>query len=352
MTNFKATPTRRDVLKAGLAAASVIPFLEACGGSASSPGAQSSGAAHYGPAKYTWRLPNSGATDSDGFHSLQHFADQVKANTKGAINIQLFPNAQFGSDLDNFKNLQSGAFEISTVDSSVAVSTVPSTLIFQLPYIYNDGASAAKIYNNPKWTAKPTQDLPDLNIKVLRWASFGARDLGGQKAYIRPSDLQGVKIRVIQSELFVTLFKTLGAVPTPLSPAEVYTALQSGVIQAYDQPIANIVGLKWYEVGKQITLTDHVYAMGFLGVAKKAWDGISSDLQAAVQSAANDWQPYLEKLENDGRQSAADLLKSKGAVINKPDLPAYRKATQPVWEHFAPQVGGMDVINQIIAAQK
>lgn len=351
MSMFNRTSTRRDVLKAGIAAAGVFAFGDACGSSGGSSAGQS-GPTSYGPAKFTWRLPISGATDSDGFRAIQHFADKVKANSKGAINIQIFPNAQFGSDLDNFKNLQSGAFEIATVDTSVAVSTVPSTLVFQLPYLYNDAASAAKVYNNSKFTAKPTRDLLDLNVKVLRWVSFGARDLGGQKAYVQPSDLQGVKIRVIQSELFVTLFKTLGAVPTPLSPAEVYAALQSGVVQAYDQPVANILGLKWYEVGKQITLTDHVYAIGILAVTKKVWDGLSPDLQAAVQGAADDWQPYLENLENVSRTTASDLLKAKGAVINRANLASYRKATQPVWEHFASQVGGMDVINQIIAAQK
>lgn len=304
-----------------------------------------------GPPKYTWQSGITGATNNPGYISFYWFTQRVAKYTDGAVSINIFPNGQFGGDAQNYAALKSGQFQTNIIDASVIFSDVPTATLFQLPYIYANPTTARKVYTNPKFTTKPNAGLEAQGIHVLEWHSLGPRDLGGKKFFKEPGDLSGVKIRVIPSELFTTLFSTLGAVPTPLAPAEVYAALQQGVVDAYDQPVAGTLSFKWYEPGPYITLSHHVYSVGFLGINKQLWETLPANIQAGIQRAATEYSVYNDNLITSANQQALGELKAAGAKISNADLGAYRKAAAPVWYHFADRIGGIDVIRSAITAQ-
>jgi len=307
--------------------------------------------ASLGPPKYNWQTSTTGATNNPGVIALTWLVDRIATNTNGAVAIDIYPNGQFGGDAQNYAALKAGTFQINIVDASVIFADVPTATLFQLPYIYANPTSARKVYTNPKFIAQPDAGLTAQGIHVLEWHSLGPRDLGGKKFFKEPSALQGVKIRVIPSELFTVLFSTLGAVPTPLAPAEVYAALQQGVVDAYDQPLAGTLSFKWYEPGPYITLSQHVYSVGFLGINKQLWDTLPANIQAGIQKSATEYSLYNDNLIIKANQQAQGQLVSAGAKISPADLAAYRKASAPVWYHFADRVGGIEVIREAIKVQ-
>lgn len=341
--------SRRTFLKGATAlgvGASLAEVIAACGssGSTTSPSQQ------LGPVKYHWRMASTGTPEDPGFQFAQKLTDLIHTKTNGAVQIDLFGSSQLGSENDNLKNLQNGTLQIGFITSSVANATVPETLLFSLPYVFKDPKAAQKAYNGP---AKQLQErkLEALGIKVLAWQNAGIRHIGAKKAFSTPDDMRGTKIRVIQSPLFLSLFKAFNSVPTPLAPSDVYSALQQGVITAYDQPLTGIVGFKWYEVGPQITLTYHSYSVQFLGMNKDSWDALPKKIQSQVLEAAdqNVKDQDQSRIDNDGK--TANDLKSKGATITSPDLSPWRKAGQSIYPEFASQVGGMSVIEKLISSQ-
>ncbi|HEY4198937.1 MAG TPA: TRAP transporter substrate-binding protein [Devosiaceae bacterium] len=300
---------------------------------------------------HPWKLATPVGTDTPTYKAYSFLADRIAAYTKGAITIQIFPNGQFGGQPEAYKDLGTGRFEISGIDASATFADVPKATLLQLPYVYNAPASASRIWQDARWMAPINGAFADRGYKVLSWFNLGVRQLGGTKPYAAPNDLAGVKVRILNSPLFVSLFKALGATPVSLAPAETYLALQQGIVQAYDQPLSNIISWKWFEAGKQVTLSQHVYAASFLGVNAKVWAGLSAPVQDAVQKAALEFSAYNDKLMAEDDEKSTAWLRAQTVTVTAADIPAYRAKMGPVYEAFASAVGGADVIRQFIAAQ-
>jgi tripartite ATP-independent transporter DctP family solute receptor len=345
--------TRRQVLTVGAltSALALFPILEACGqggtGAAATPGSTS-----YGPPTYTLRMPIPTATNSVTFKTASYLVDRMLLHTNGAVACQIFPNGQFGGSPQDYANVAAGTFDMGIIDSQVAQADIPAAILFQLPYIYDSRESAQKVYTDPKFNQPVTDGLAAKGIHVLAWASNGIKQMGGQKSFIEPSNLSGVKMRVVSSPLNLAMFGALGAIPVSLSPTETYAALQQGVVQGYDQPLGNIISFKWYEVAKHITMTQHVNAVSFIAINKKLWDSFPPAIQSGMATAGQEAATF-----NDNAQAASDVtgqavLTKGGVTFHAADLPAYRTVMQPVYTQFAPKVGGPQVIQNYIAAQK
>lgn len=339
--------TRRSFLgSAAMAGLSLSAVLQACGGTSGS----SNSTAEFAPAKYKWRMGSTVGPGNAIYTYETDMAEQIRQKTNGAVHIDLFPNSQLGSEADNFQNLQNGSMAFDLVTSSVANATVPETLLFALPYVFSDPAKARKAYTG---AAKATQEqkLEAIGIHVINWVNLGIRHIGAKKALNTPSDMQGVKIRVIQSPMFVALFKAFQSVPTPLAPADVYSALQQGLISAYDQPLTGVLSFKWYEVGNHVTLSYHSWSIAFLGVNKQLWDSMPAKIKTGVMEAAD-----IASAKFDSDQLAIDSqaetdLKGKGVEVLKPSLDPWIKAGRSIYPDFASQVGGMSVIDKLISSQ-
>ena len=364
--------TTRDISRrtflAGAAAAVGTSALAACGSGTKSPSggtvttsgaattsgtasaiASATNATSDSKAKYRLTAAIVNATSDYNYVMFKKFADTVNARTNGQVTIDIHPNGELGAEADYFRNLQNGSLVMASFNTAVANATVPETLLFQLPYVFKDLTTSNKAMNGPA-SQGANAKLSALDIQVLSWKNFGVRHIGAKKNYETP-DMGGAKVRVIQSPLYVSLFKEFNAVPTPLAATDVYSALQQGLVTAYDQPLNGILSSKWYEVANKVTLTYHSYSAGVLAMNKQRFSSLPQNLQDILMQAAAE-----NTAENDAgwvsnEDQFATQLKGKGVVIIAPSLDPWRAAGAKIYPQFASQVGGMSVIENLISSQ-
>jgi len=150
-----------------------------------------------------------------------------------------------------------------------------------------------------------------------------------------PEDVKGMKIRISKNQMYLWIWSTLGANPTVVALGETYISLQQGVVDAQENPIPTIHVQKFYEVAKQISLTNHIYAPIPLSIGEKRWQSLSSADQAAVMKAAQEASTWHRKAVVDEEDTMLAEMKAKGATVIKPDVPAFSKATRPVYDKAA-----------------
>jgi TRAP-type C4-dicarboxylate transport system substrate-binding protein len=179
---------------------------------------------------------------------------------------------------------------------------------------------------------------------------FGPRELTTKATPAQtPAQLKGLKIRVMEAPIYLATWKALGASPVPMAWPEVFTGLQQGTIDAQENPYELIVSNSLFEVQKYVIATDHVRPFRFLLMNDAAFNLMSKDQQKIFTDT---WQEIGKEIENEylsKEQAYIDLLKSKGMIFIRPDLKAYRAATQNVWKGFMPKVWGPGVYEKVQA---
>jgi len=169
-----------------------------------------------------------------------------------------------------------------------------------------------------------------LGVRILGPTYFGARQVGLKptKKINTPADLAGIKLRMPPGEAWQFLGESLGANPTAMAYAEVYTGLQTGAIDGQDNPLPNVENMKFYEVMSQIVLTTHLVGFDLLTVSSKVWSGMSADQQKRFQAAADSAIDFSTKKHQAREKELLDFFKGKGLQIYEPDQAAFRKYAQ------------------------
>ena len=272
----------------------------------------------------------------------QKFADLVNQKTGGKISVKLFPGATLGGDVQTLSALQGGTVDMTVMNSGILVSLAKEYAVLDFPFLFNDAKEADAVVDGPVGK-KLSDKLPEKGLIGLGYWELGFRQLNNSKRPItKVEDFQGLKIRVIQSPIYIDLFNTLGANAVPMPFPEVYTALEQKTIDGQENPLKNIESTKMYEVAKYVSLTRHVYNPQSLLISKKTWDKLSGDEKKIIQDAANETRDFQRKASRDAESQASDVLTKAGAVIN-PVAPAeiqrMRDKVKPVVEKFTKDVG-------------
>jgi TRAP-type C4-dicarboxylate transport system substrate-binding protein len=163
-----------------------------------------------------------------------------------------------------------------------------------------------------------------------------------------PADIKNKKNRTIQSPLHITLWQTLGAIPTPLPPGEIYNAMQTGVIDFFDNAKSSYWDNKWYEVAPYLTELGHVYTFAALTISDRAWQQLSPEQQKVVQAAAREKTTTHTKLVLEDDVNALKKCVEKGTKVIVPDRKPWQEAMTPVWAQFGAKLGGMPAIQKIV----
>ena len=258
---------------------------------------------------------------------VKEAAEKIKAETKGRVDIQVFPNNQLGGDTDMLSQVRSGAIDIFPLSGLILQTLVPLAGI-------NGVAFAFKDYNTV-WAAMDG-DLGAFVRDAIAKAGLytfekcldnGYRQItSSTKPIVTPADLSGFKIRVPVSPLWTSLFKAFGASPTSINFSEIYSALQTKVVEGQENPLAIIQLAKIYEVQKYCSMTGHMWDGQWVLANGKMWAGMPKDLQAiisknvieAVVKQREDMVKLNDTVEAD--------LKAKGLVFNSPDKVPFRAA--------------------------
>jgi tripartite ATP-independent transporter DctP family solute receptor len=277
-------------------------------------------------------------------------AEVAAQRSGGRIKIEVYPSSQLGSDREAIQNVQSGAIEGVVDATSKLVNFVPQYAALDLPYLVRnydeayrllDGAVVAKLMGEPATAA---------GFRVLSYWEVTLRNVyTTRKAVKAVNDLAGLKIRVIQSPSYVTLFRAFGASPTPMAFGELYTALQQGVVDGAENDLLTFASTKQYEVAKLVTITNHLMLVNAVILSEKVWQTFPADIQGIItQSAAEGRKTAIAIREEREKKVRADLA-AQGVQFFEPDLTPFIAIGRKTYSEFEAKLG-KNMIEQVSAA--
>ena len=281
--------------------------------------------------------------------SGQKFAQEVNQALKGRVEVRVFHSSQIGSDEQMIKGIRVSAPEMQI--PSTVMSTVDQRYgVFEMPYLVVSRAHMKKAAESREVQKALFEPLPARGIRVLGVWENGFRHITNNvRPIVRPEDLKGIKLRVPGGVWRVKMFQAYGANPSPMPFAEVYSALQSGVMDAQENPFSQIFSAKFHEVQKFLSLTGHVYTPAFLIVSEDFWKKLPKDVQETLARIARETGEFArsegDRLDRELQSKLAPPMKS-----NEPDKESFIKASTGVYEEFGKQVsGGTELIKTIQA---
>ena len=327
--------TRRTVLAAGAAllAGRALP-ASAQGGQAPRP----------------FRAGTSMAEEHPAARFLRRFAELTEQRSGGRLRTNVHTGAALGADVQMQSQLQAGTQDVVTTGTATLAGQVKEMAILDFPFLFETGEEFDRAVDGPLVSGLNAK-LRDKGWIPLAYMHNGFRHTtNGQRPIQRAEDFAGLKIRVIQSAMYTDMFRALGANPVPMAVSEVYSALETGAVDAQENPLAQIATLRFFEVQKYLSLTGHIYVPAVIVMSKAAYDRLSeADRQAFVEAARLAGQNG--RADNDELEAAgvANLL-GVGMQINADvDKTAFRTVLASAYAKWHEQFG--DLIDRIQAYQ-
>ena len=226
-----------------------------------------------------------------------------------------------------------GNLEMALASAQELAVFFPEFSIFATGYVHRDAEHQRAVFNDPLMDPFKKKAEEELNLKLLSVMYFGARQLNlrTDQKVMTPEDLAGVNLRMPGTDAWQFLGKALGANPTPMAFAEVYTGLQSGAIDGQDNPLPTMVDKKFYEVTKQVILTSHLVDLNYISISKSLWDEMTPEQQKTVQAAADAAAMQCSEQQVKKEKELQDFLKEEGLQVYEPDLDAFRQRVQKMY---------------------
>jgi tripartite ATP-independent transporter DctP family solute receptor len=300
----------------------------------------------------TIRLAHHVPTESEQHLAAERFAERVADYSGGDLQVQVLPAGQMGGQREIVESVQFGTLEMGYGESGLYANYVPAFGILTLPYLYSgpehwsavvDGDIGAQL-------AEQLRDAGDM--RVLNWILAGYRDTYlTNQAVERPEDFSNIRIRVPESPVFIETFAELGAQPTPIPAPEIYTALQTGVVDAMEGTPELAYTFRLYEVANHLSRTRHILFDGSFVINETFFQSLSPENQDAVQRAAEEVAQMQRDEWADREANWFERLASEGIEINEVDMEAFRAALSPVQDRFAEQAGAADLLEPIRGMQ-
>ncbi|WP_077966045.1 TRAP transporter substrate-binding protein [Ensifer adhaerens] len=273
---------------------------------------------------------------------MEKFAELVKDKSGGKIEVKLFPGGTLGGDVQTVSALQGGVIEMTVLNAGILANNVKQFGAVDLPFLFDSGAEADKVMDGA-FGDSLLKLLPDTGLVGLGYWELGFRNLTNNRHPVtKLEDIKGLKIRTIQSPIPIELFNTLGANAVPLPYTELYTALETGTVDGQENPAANILNAKFYEVQKYMTLTRHQYNPQIVLVSKKFWDGLNDEEKTVLQTAATEARDYQRKVSREADAAALEEIRKTGMEVSEfspEETQKLRDAVKPVIEKFSAEIG-------------
>ena len=258
------------------------------------------------------------------------FADVVKAKSNGRIDVQVAHSAQLGDDAAMVTAIRTGALDMSANSQGAVANAVPEYAAYGMPFMFSTPAQAFKLLDGP--LGKELADKSaEKGMIVLGYWDNGIRHMTNSKRPItKVEDMKGLKMRTPPDAVLVDIMQALGADPQQIKFAELYVALQQGVVDGQENPLVNIHASKLYEVQKHLALTSHMFQMTPFLMSKRTWDRLSEADRKIVRDAATEATALQRKWSQEADDKLLADLKSKGVQVTTVDKSAFAKATATV----------------------
>ncbi|RPE66573.1 tripartite ATP-independent transporter DctP family solute receptor [Pacificibacter maritimus] len=268
------------------------------------------------------------ANEDNSWHlAAVKFGEELNTLTEGRIAVEVFPNESLGKEIDLINGMQLGTVDMTITGESLQ-NWAPMAALLAVPYAYRSLEHMDEVASGPIGDDIEAQIIEKSRVRPIAFFARGPRNLTSQRAITTPADLDGMKMRVPNVPLFVDVWQALGASPTPMAFSEVFTSLQSGVIDGQENPLALIRSANFNEVQGYVNQTEHVRSWIYLTIAESTWAKLSAEDQSAVMEAAATAQAYerdllLESLANDQA-----YLEEKGMTFVDVDGAAFQAAAK------------------------
>jgi tripartite ATP-independent transporter DctP family solute receptor len=284
-----------------------------------------------------------GAAESFHMHrALLHFEELVEAGSNGEIDVQIFPSSQMGPDREMIEGVQTGVLEMAIPPSSFFAGWDPAFAVIELPYMYASKDIAFDVLEGEAGDGMIAR-VENQGLVGLGWLELGVRNVTNNvRPIATPADLEGVKLRTMQVPAHVATFQALGANPTPMNFGEVYSALQQGVIDGQENPLAIITSQRFYEVQSYLSTTGHVFAVYMPVISQPFFESLSAEHQQLVRDSMA--AARLHQAEIVSAEDASQLEEIRAAGVEVLELTAEQRqafadATESVRLQYRDEVG-------------
>ncbi len=267
--------------------------------------------------------------------------DEINANAEG-IHITGYPNGVLGGSSDLVEGVQEGLVDIITEGPAQFAAWIPKAAQVEAPYLWQSVEHMQKALNGG-YKDTLNELFQDIDVRIMGTFYYGTRQLTANKPVTTLSDLSGMKIRVPQSDLYVKMVEAWGAAATPMNINELYMALQTGTVDAQENPLTTYESYKFYEVVKNVILTDHIICPNMIFINNDVWNNMSEHDQQVVQTAIDNAIAWQDEQIIQSEQTLAEDLKQYGVEVYTPDE-TIREATIP---YITPSIEDWDYIQTL-----
>jgi tripartite ATP-independent transporter DctP family solute receptor len=278
--------------------------------------------------------------DSHYGMGMTRFGEVLEELSGGQMTLVQHPAAALGGEREMIEAVQIGALDMVITSTGPVPNFVPETQVLDLPFLFRDYDHARGVLDG-EIGQELLATVDAAGFKALAWTENGFRHITNSQRPIRtPADLAGLKIRTMENPIHLRAFEALGAAPTPMSFAELFTALQQGVVDAQENPIVVISVSNFAEVQGHLSLTGHLYSPAIILMSQDRWSGLSEEEQGWMMEAARASVEVTRARVTELEENGVDGLIEKGMqVVTDVDKAAFQEAVAPAYEAYTSQYG-------------
>lgn len=295
------------------------------------------------------RLSNGLAQEHPVGDGVKVFNQCLQDKSGGKMKITAYWSSSLGDDLQATQALRSGTQEAVITSSSPLVGMVPALGVFDLPFLFSSSEEADAVLDG-EFGNFIAEKLDAVGLVTLAYWENGFRNLSNSKHPVNKwEDFDGLKLRVMQNNIFLDTFRTMGANATPMAFGEVFSALETGAIDGQENPFVTIDTSKFYEVQKYISVTNHAYTPFLVLFSKQIWNRYTDDERAALRECAIKGRDEERKVNRTKNEQSLEKIRNAGLKVNTisaEELERMREKVKPVYEKHKASIGA-DVVERV-----
>lgn len=312
-----------------------------------------------GGENFTIRLSHVVTPETPKGMASERFKELVEEGSEGRITVEIYPNSELYGDEDELQALQSGSVQMLAPATAKFTTIAPAIQVLDLPFIFDSVDEIPEVASpdtNVGQAIFENEDLRNRNIRVLGLWDNGLKQLSSDTEMRSPEDLQGLEFRIQPSDVLRSQFRAWGADATPLAFAEVYNALQQGVIDGQENPYSNIESQNMHTVQDYITASNHGYIGYVLTINEEFYQSLPDDLKEVVDDSAAEASAYNREIAEEVNNEALRVIEEEGSTeiieLTDEERQAFKDAVVPsVWEEYS-DVIGEDLIQELLEREE
>jgi len=286
--------------------------------------------------KQVWKASDVHPLGYPTVEAIVRMGKKLEAQTNGRISIQMYPQMQLGGEKEMIEQAQVGALQIARISVGALGPVIDELNVFNMPFIFRDEQHMRKVIDGPIGAEllEKISANPATRLIALGWMDAGTRNVYSNKPVTKPSDLKGMKVRMMGNPIFVETMNAMGGNGVAMGFNELYSAMQTGVVDGAENNEPTVLAQNHYQVAKVYSLTGHLIIPEMFVFSKRTWETLTPQDQALVKKLSRETQLEQRQLWDEKTAKATEELKAKGVQFVPADKQAFFKATQPVRDKY------------------